>query len=242
MRIDSHQHFTPEYSPQLLFPILKRNRFDATVLVGPPGLLPFADAELVRAFVAELDLAAPDLPRLLDRLQLHPKFRGVCYSFEGDPLPAGLAELARRNLTLDLPPLPALVPAIAERYPSLAIALDHAGRPSLMNGSFDAWARALERAAAHPLLCAKISGLITDAPTRWHPDQFRPAVQHALRTLGPGRLMFGSDWPSYLPEGTWKESLAAFTQSIGPLPTELREHVLGLTAGRFYRIALGAGE
>ena len=28
--------------------------------------------------------------------------------------------------------------------------------------------------------------------------------------------MYGSDWPSYLPEGTWKEALAAFTQSIGP--------------------------
>jgi L-fuconolactonase len=78
--------------------------------------------------------------------------------------------------------------------------------------------------------------LITDAPTRWRAEQFQPVVRHALRTLGPDRLMFGSDWPSYLPEGTWKESLAAFTQSIGAWPLEIREHLLGITAARFYRI------
>jgi hypothetical protein len=33
-RIDSHQHFTREYGPPLLFPILKRNRFDGTVVVN----------------------------------------------------------------------------------------------------------------------------------------------------------------------------------------------------------------
>ncbi len=173
---------------------------------------------------------------------MHPKFRGVWYAFEGDPLPSGLAELARRDLTLDLPPRPELVPAIAERFPSMRLVLDHVGRPSLMTRPFDEWARDLESAARHAPLCAKISGLISDTPTRWHADQFRPVVHHALRTLGPDRLMYGSDWPSYLPEGTWKESLAAFTQSIGAVPPLIREHLLGMTAARFYRIDSGAAE
>jgi L-fuconolactonase len=240
LRIDSHQHFTPEYSPALLDPILKRNRFDATVLVSEHATGEWGSAEFVKALVVPLDLASPELPRLLDELQLHPKFRGVCYPFDGDPLPPGLSELARRDLTLDLPPRPELVAPIAERYPGLRIALDHVGRPSLMTRPFDDWARDLEQAAHHAPLCAKVSGLITDAPTRWHADQFRPAVRHALRTLGPDRLMYGSDWPSYLPEGTWKEALAAFTQSIGAMPTEIREHLLGITAARFYRIETGA--
>ena len=240
MRIDSHQHFTPEYSPQLLHPILKRNRFDATVMVGSAQLLACSSADFVKAVVLQLDLAAPDLPHRLDALQRHSKFRGVCYPFDGDSLPAGLSELARRDLTLDLPPRPELVPVLAERFPSLRIALDHVGRPSLMTRPFEEWARDLETAATHPLLAAKISGLISDAPTRWHADQFRPAVRQALRTLGPDRVMYGSDWPRYLPEGTWKEALAAFTQSIGALPVAVREHLLGLTAARFYRIDTGA--
>ena len=196
MRIDSHQHFTPEFSPQLLYPILKRNRFDATVMVGRADLLICASAEFIKAFVIETDLAAPGLPGLLDELQRHPKFRGVCYAFDGDTLPAGLSELSRRDLTLDLPPRPELVPAIAAHFPSLRIALDHVGRPSLMTRPFDEWARDLEIAAQHPRLAAKISGLISDAPTRWHADQFRPAVRHTLRTLGPDRVMYGSDWPN----------------------------------------------
>jgi len=236
LRIDSHQHFTAEYSPQLLHPILKRNRFDATVCVGAPAALP----DYVKALVVPDDLQSPNLPALLDELQLHPRFRGLCYAGDGAPPLAALTELARRDLTLDLPPRPEFVPAIAERFPALRLVLDHVGRPSLMTRPFDAWARDLEIAAQHPELCIKVSGLITDAPTRWHADQFRPVVQHALRTFGPGRMMYGSDWPSYLPEGTWKEALAAFTQSIGAIPGDLREHFLGLTAARFYRIEVEA--
>jgi L-fuconolactonase len=231
LRIDSHQHFTPEYSPALLLPILKRNRFDATVMVGGADLLPFASSDVVKAFVVDADLCSPDLPRLLDDLQRHPKFRGVCYDFEGASVPPGLSELARRDLTLDLPARPEFVPAIAERFPGLRVALDHVGRPALMTNAFDVWARDLEIAAQHAPLCAKISGL----------DHYQPAVRHAMRTLGPDRLMYGSDWPSYLPERTWKQALAAFTQAIGAMPTEIREHLLGLTAARFYRIDCEAG-
>jgi L-fuconolactonase len=236
LRIDSHQHFTPEYSPALLAPILKRNRFEGTVLVAGIDWEDYCEAEFVRAVVVAADLGSPDFPHALDHLQRNPKFRGVYCPFDAAPLPAGLAELARRDLTLDLPPRPELVPAIAERFPALKLVLQHVGRPELTGRPLDEWTRDLEIAAAHPELYAKISGLITGLPGRWHADQFRPAVRHALQTLGPQRLMYGSDWPSYLPEGTWKEALAAFTQSIGALPLETRELILGANAARFYTI------
>jgi L-fuconolactonase len=243
LRIDSHQHFEGDYSPELLLPILKRNRFEGTVWVGgdSSSLEIAARHEFIRAVIVAVDLNAPDLPYTLDRLQKDLKFRGVCHVFAHDPLPAGLAELARRNLSLDLPPRPELAAAIAGRFPALRLVLDHVGRPSLMTRPVDEWIRDLDAAAKHPLLAAKISGLITDAPTRWNADQFRPIVREAMRAFGPDRLMFGSDWPSYLPEGTWKESLAAFTQSIGAVPMEIREQLLGGTAARFYRIDTGPG-
>ena len=52
--------------------------------------------------------------------------------------------------------------------------------------------------------------------------------------------MYGSDWPSYLPEGTWKEALAAFTQAIGPHTLETREQLVGRHRARFYGIGDGA--
>ena len=236
MRIDAHQCFTTEYTPDVLAPILKRNRFEGSVVVCHPDNIPFhfelaRKHAIIQAVVAWADLTAPDLGNILDAYQRHPKFRGVIYPHAA-PFPDALAELERRDLTLDLPD-PADIPPIADRFPSLRLIIDHLGRPP---ADPDAWARDVEAAAQYPQVSGKLSGLITHVATRWKAGDFRPYVHHALRVFGPGRLMFGSDWPAYLPEGTFKESLAAFTQSIGALPEEVREHLLGGTAARVYRI------
>jgi L-fuconolactonase len=231
-RIDSHQHFTGEYLPSLLLPILKRNRFDGSVAIAArPSveetrwLLALASGhDFIRAVVGWADLADPRVGETLDEYRRHPKFRGVCYAFAGE-LPPGLAELERRGLTLDVSA--GFTPAIVERFPDLRVTIDHVGT-----------ARATHppSVARYPNLFAKISGLITHAPTGWKAAEFQPAVRAALGAFGPERVMYGSDWPSYLPEGTWKAALAAFTQAIGPQTPLAREHLLGGTAHRFYRL------
>ena len=234
-RIDSHQHFTREYLPSLLGPILKRNRFDGSVAVAArPSveetrwLLSLAsEYSFIRAVVGWADLADPRVGDTLDEYRRHPKFRGVCYAFAGE-LPPGLAEVERRGLTLDVSA--GFTPAIVERFPDLRVTIDHVGT---------ARATIPPSVARYPNVFAKISGLITHAPTSWKAAEFQPAVRAALETFGPERAMFGSDWPSYLPEGTWKAALAAFTQAIGPQTLETREHLLGGTAQRFYRLETG---
>ena len=199
-------------------------------------LLQAAQHEFIRGVVGWADLADPMVGRTLDEYQRDPKFRGVCYSCDGD-LPEGLAELERRGLTLDLHPNLDAVPRIAERFSGLRMVIDHLGRLSLSPMPFDQWARALEIAAQSPQVFGKLSGLITDAPNlQWTAAQCQPYARHALRTLGPQRLMYGSDWPSYLPLGTWKEALAAFTQAIGAQTMETREQLLGGAAQRFYAL------
>jgi L-fuconolactonase len=239
LRIDSHQHFTPEILPSLLWPILKRNRFEGSIVVTKPQTVEdtrwllslTAEHEFVRGVVGWADLADPNVGTVLDDYQQHPKFRGVCWS---GPEISGFRELESRGLTLDLAPNLDIVARIAERFPDLRIAIDHLGRPSLAPMPFEEWARALEIAAQALNVYGKLSGLITDAPTQWKAAQFQPYARHALHTLGPHRVMYGSDWPSYLPTGTWKEALAAFTQAIGPQTMEVREQLLGGTAMRFY--------
>jgi L-fuconolactonase len=231
-RIDSHQHFTTEYLPELLFPILKRNRFEGSVVVvNHPSveqsrwlLEQAAEHDFIRAVVGWADLTDPLLGDTLDEFQRHPKFRGLCYWFAGE-LPHGLGELARRGLTLDVGT--GFTPALAQQFPELRIAIDHVGT-----------ARAVLPPAAeqYPNVFAKISGLITGVPGQWKAADFQPTVRAALAAFGPQRVMYGSDWPSYLPEGTWKEALAAFTQAIGPQTMETREQLLGGAARRFYRI------
>jgi L-fuconolactonase len=236
LRIDSHQHFTREYTPSLLYPILKRNRFDGSVVVtNVPSveesrwLLDLAAPhDFIRAVVGWADLADPRVGDVLDEYQRHPKFRGVCYAFE-EELPPGLSELEQRGLALDVSA--GFTPAMAEKYPGLRVVIDHVGTARTI---------APPSLAQFPNLYAKISGLITHAPGEWKAADLQPAVRAALAVFGPDRVMFGSDWPSYLPVGTWKEALAAFTQAIGPQSMETREHLLGGTARRFYRIDTGS--
>ena len=236
-RIDSHQHFTREYLPSLLFPILKRNRFDGSVaVVNVPSveetrwLLGLAaEHDFIRAVVGWADLADPRVGDVLDEYQRHAKFRGVCYWFEGElpPRPRGSGAAGAhvgRERGLYAGDCGSGFRRCAWR--SIMWGRGAALRPSC--------------AAQYGNVFAKISGLITDAPTKWKAAELQPAVRAALAAFGPERVMYGSDWPSYLPVGTWKEALAAFTQAIGPQTLETREQLLGGTARRFYRIGDGA--
>ena len=208
MRIDSHHSFSGRYPLDHLGSILKRNRFDGSVLIaGDLGPAPgFVQAIVIRSALIE--------PDGLDQFQAEPRFRGL--SCPG--VPDRLDELERRNLTLDADL--AYVPAIARKHPKLRIAFRPVGEVT---------PAAVAEASAFPNVYCKLAGLFgTPAP--------RDFVRQALHAFGPGRLMFGSAWPESLPDHSWKENLAIFTQSIGAQTIEVREELLGGTAARFYAI------
>ncbi|ANA31942.1 hypothetical protein R82526_02116 [Ralstonia mannitolilytica] len=85
------------------------------------------------------------------------------------------------------------------------LVLDHLGKPPLEAFERDAQALARWRAALAPLkdmphVACKLSGLLTEAD--WRTGVTARDVQHARQCLdvaldvfGPGRVMFGSDWP-----------------------------------------------
>jgi hypothetical protein len=60
----------------------------------------------------------------------------------------------------------------------------------------------------------------------------RERMARAMRMARPERVMFASGWPAG--GVTWKERLAAFTQSLGAMPMAIREQILGGTAAEFY--------
>lgn len=280
MRIDAHQHFwdvsrfrypwMPEgesplrrnFLPHNLEPILKRNRFDGSVVVQANvvieetrWLLELAERhEFIRGVVGWVGLTDPSVGATLDELQRHPKFKGVRHLVHDEPdvnwlmredVLRGLGELARRGIPYDLllrPPHLPLVPRVAERVPELRMVIDHIAKPLIAARRMDGWAEDMEAAAKIAQVYCKLSGMITeDDPHGWKADHLRPYVQHVISQFGPDRLMFGSDWPVCTLAGTWKEVLAAFTQAVGPQSIEAREKLLGGTAARFYGIEESGG-
>jgi L-fuconolactonase len=243
------------YLPADLAPIFERNNFDGSIVVQATTsaeetswLLELASQnDLILGVVGWVDLTDPRVGATLDKYQQHPKFRGVRHPVHDEPdlnwlvrddVIAGLRELARRGLPYDLLLFPEhlpLVPRLAESVPDLLMVIDHIAKPKIARGQMEGWAQGMERAAEIPRVHAKLSGMITEAdPTNWKAEDLAPFVRHVYGLFGPDRLMFGSDWPVCLLAGTWKEVLAAFTQSLGPIPQEDRSKLLGDTAEAVY--------
>jgi L-fuconolactonase len=240
-----------------LLPILEENRFDGSVLVQAHTsmeetrwLLELASHHpFVRGVVAWVDLTDPGLPNALDELQKLPQFKGVRHQVHDEPdtnwllrpsVLRGLQELARRGITYDLLLRPVhlpLVPRLADEAPDLRMVIDHIAKPPIAEGRMEGWADDIGAAAGIPQVYCKLSGMITEANhANWSARDLRPFVRHVMDAFGPERLMFGSDWPVCKLAGSWKEVLAAFTQAIGAQSQATREHLLGGTAQRFYRL------
>jgi L-fuconolactonase len=151
-----------------------------------------------------------------------------------------LQEAARRNLpaelVLDWRQL-AQLPALWDRLPGLRAAVSHLESLPLQSEALDEWAAAVEAAACLPGVHMKLSGLLRPEGLQRSVKALAPYVRLLVRCFGPDRLLFGSGWPFCLSgAGKWKESLAAFTQMLGPQPLEVREKILGDNACAFYSL------
>ena len=98
--------------------------------------------------------------------------------------------------------------------------------------------QALNAVEVHPLLrlavtlanpeLARVPNVMVKIGAGWQ--------RELLEMLGEDRLIFASRWPLGLPDRTWKQTLASFTQILGAQSIETREKILGGNAKRFYGI------
>jgi L-fuconolactonase len=80
--------------------------------------------------------------------------------------------------------------------PDVRFVVDHLAKPPIRDGALHPWAGEVDRFGSLPNASWKLSGLVTEADwATWQPADLRPFVEHVLATVGPERLMFGSDWP-----------------------------------------------
>ncbi|MBK5293193.1 MAG: amidohydrolase family protein [Acidobacteriia bacterium] len=235
-------HMQRDFTPEDLWRILSRNKYEGAIACTESGgeetswLLELAASQSWIVGVIGDGLAQAGQ---LDLWQRQGKLCGVRLCVR-DCTRLRLRELERRGLPcdLDLAGDWSQLARIADTAPGLDLALAHMGRPNF-GRDFDGWAQAMETAATIPRLVIKISGLIKDAGVGgWKADTYRPYIQHLMRVFAAERLLYGSDWPGCMQTGTWKESLAAFTQSLGAQTMETRSLILGENALRHYRITL----
>src|SRR5580658_1058552 len=241
-------------------PLAGQNGVGASVVVQTvtvpgetPELLALAStSDLVAGVVGWADLTAPGLTDRIAELTARPggdKLVGLRHQVQNEPEPQwltradvlrGLAAVAGVGLVYDLVITAGQLGAAAQAaaaVPDLLFVLDHLGKPAIASGSTRPWDPDLRRLAALPNTACKLSGLVTEADwTGWQVADLRPYAEVVLDVFGPGRVMFGSDWPVCTLAASYGEVLQAARDLTGDLSVADREAVFAGTASRVYRL------
>jgi L-fuconolactonase len=256
-----------DFLPADLAPLLRAHDVSRTVLVqAAPSVAETefmlslaASSDTVGGVVGWVDLASESAASTLDRLAADVRLKGVRTMLQdlpaddwivAAPRPDALRALRRLGLRFDALVRPrqlAPLARFARAHAELPIVVDHAAKPPLAsawNGeAMQAWRRDLAALAGLPNVCCKISGLLTElapadraAPQR-AATSLRPVIDALLDWFGPGRLMWGSDWPVLTLAGPYADWVAASDTLLAPLSAGERAQVLHGSAQRFYGLA-----
>ncbi len=219
-----------DYTAADLAPILARNRFDGAILIAQ--LEDPAETEWLLGLGRQHDWVRGVMTRNQDQLEWDRWQRNALFLGVDSPSPSLASVLARRELICALPPADAI--RALDAASDLRLAVRAMAGLAFAEPEFDAWALSLEPLQKSRALI-QIDGLLNFAgPVAWQADRHRPWVQYLLKGFGPHRLSYGSGWPLSMPEVTWKESLACFTQCLGAQPMDDRSLIIGENAAKFY--------
>lgn len=205
----------------------------------------------IRAIVAKCPMNAGDeTEAVITEFSRHRLVRGVRHLIQDEPDPdycispefvGGVRRLASAGLSFDICCRHHQLPAVVElvrRCPDTRFILDHAGKPGIRAGLLDPWREHIRSLASLPNVDCKLSGLITEAdPVRWTVDQLRPYVDHLLATFGPGRLLYGSDWPVAKLAGSYPRWLDTARQLVSHVSPEGQAAIFAGNARRVYRLS-----
>jgi len=246
-----------DFLPDDLAPLLARAGFDACVTVQvrqsleeTRWMLELADAcPFVAGVVGWVDLAGDQVRDDLEAVAAHPKLVGVRHIVQSEPddrfllgaaFGRGVALLEEFDLAYDILIYPRQLPAAIEfvrRFEHQRFVLDHLAKPDIRSADIGKWAEDLRTLAASPHVCAKLSGLVTEADwRRWTPDDVRPVLDVALDAFGPSRLMVGSDWPVCTVAASYDRTMALVAEYVARLSQAERDLFLGGTAQGFWKL------
>ena len=164
----------------------------------------------VLGVVGWVDFTAADAVSKIAQLAKHPKLKGLRPMLHDLPDPAwilqpavqpALVAMSQLGLVLDALVRPVHLPhilKIAQRYPNLAIVIDHCAKPEIARGlevAWQPWADGMAALADLTNVSCKLSGLFNEAGKPQSTSNYKPWIEYILHTFGVGRVIWGSDWP-----------------------------------------------
>ena len=204
------------------------------------------------------DLTRDDVRAELDRLRALPggdRLEGIRHLVQDESDPAwlarpdvrrGLRAVGDAGLVFDLLVRLSQLPAalrVSTELDGVRFVLDHGGKPEIAEGRLEPWAGLIGEMAGLPNVTCKLSGLVTEAGPSWTAEDFVPYLDRMIESFGPGRLMFGSDWPVCTLAASYGEVAALARSLLEPrLNDAERDLVFRSTAIGIYRLGRSRAE
>jgi L-fuconolactonase len=203
--------------------------------------------DAIKGVVGWIDLSAHEVSQRLHHFSQFQKLRGLRHIVQSESddrfilrpeFCRGIEELGEHGLTYDILIYPRQLPAaieLTQRFPQQPFVVDHIAKPAIRSGELEPWATQMRTIAKSANVYCKLSGMVTEADWgKWRSEDITPYLDVVFKAFGPGRLMFGSDWPVCLLAGSYqqtKQLIEAYTEKLSP---EEREGIFGGNAARFY--------
>ena len=246
-----------DFLPENLEEERRANGIDATIAVQVDQsedetlfLLQLAERNSsIAGVVGWVDLCSPQAAK---RIKFFSKFQKLCgfrHIAQDEPddrflvrddFVRGIAGLRPFGFTYDILIYPRQLPAaldLVARFPEQQFVIDHLAKPQIKARNRSGWAALMQKIAAHRNVYCKLSGMVTEADCRhWKKDDFRPYLDVVFGAFGPGRLMFGSDWPVCLLAASYQQVLEIVEDYVQDCAAELKGKIFGGNAAQFYHL------
>jgi L-fuconolactonase len=203
----------------------------------------------IKGVVGWVNLEADDVLQQLERLSARKKLKGLRHILQSEKqrdymlrptFLRGIGHLEKFGLAYDILIYPDQLRFAADfvgRFPNQRFVLDHIAKPYIRDGKLDPWREDIQRLASHDNVWCKVSGMVTEANwTSWKKDDFTPYLDTVMSTFGPGRLMFGSDWPVCLVAATYGEMLDIVVNYFSALSADEQEKIFRNNTIAFYKL------
>jgi len=244
-----------DHGPHDLKPHLDEHDLDGSVVVQARQdveetrwMLGLTDEhEFLKGVVGWVDLCSPEVEGQLEELAAHPRLVGVRHIVQDEPderfllrddFCAGISKLAAHGLVYDVLIYPNQLPAALEftgRFPEQPMVLDHIAKPYIGRGELEPWASQVRELGRRENLTCKVSGMVTEASwSGWTAADFHPYLDVVLEAFGPGRMMYGSDWPVCRLAAEYGPMKAIVDDHLADLAPDEQASLWGGTAARVY--------
>lgn len=202
--------------------------------------------------VGNLPIGTDEFAGLLDRFAKDKRFVGLRMrqrpggdDFFTDAVWRDLQLLAEKGLTLDVLMSDfdlADVSMIANRAPTLKILINHLTGLTITGDPADAnWSAAVKKAAAHPNVYCKVSGIFQrsgQSPAPKELSYYAPIFKVVYDAFGEDRIIYGSNWPVTDRGGKYEEQLSIINEFFKPMGRTTLEKLYWKNASKFYDVEL----